>query len=350
MSATALQPPGLDSSDPRMQPLQNEVSSIEGGIDDDCRVSFKCENKFFDILIPVDSPTGSVEHTYLNRLKSPLQSGDEESAEQMFDELINFLAGLCQPIFRKFVNVSSTYPPGRQTLLAQLYPEVIGLRLITLDGTATLRIEYGPRMSIPAGFHDGGLRLPILKPSRIEILETLSGNTVFKALVEGTTVCAKVTGQGRSTKSVQREINSLQQILASEPQLHTPNILGLISFEEDSSQIVGFVMECVSPSASTQELSCIEIDTVPQARRDAWGRQISNDLARLHALGLVWGDAKPGNIIIDENKTPWIVDFGGSFTMGWVDAHLADTISGDMQGLQRILEFLRISPPKQDQV
>ncbi|EXJ82201.1 hypothetical protein A1O3_06014, partial [Capronia epimyces CBS 606.96] len=68
--------------------------------------------------------------------------------------------------------------------------------------------------------------------------------------------------------------------------------------------------------------------------------QIAQDLARLHQSGIVWGDVKPENVLIDKAAHAWLVDFGGSSTDGWVDKHLAETVEGDLQGLRRLGEFL----------
>ncbi|KAK2668010.1 hypothetical protein RAB80_017201 [Fusarium oxysporum f. sp. vasinfectum] len=52
----------------------------------------------------------------------------------------------------------------------------------------------------------------------------------------------------------------------------------------------------------------------------------------LHEEGIVWGDAKPDNVLIDKDENAWIIDFGGSYTPGWVDEDKAETFEGDYQG------------------
>jgi len=58
---------------------------------------------------------------------------------------------------------------------------------------------------------------------------------------------------------------------------------------------------------------------------------------------LVWGDAKASNIVLDKESNPWIIDFGRGSTVGWVDADLAGSVPGDIQGLRQILRFLQVS-------
>lgn len=60
----------------------------------------------------------------------------------------------------------------------------------------------------------------------------------------------------------------------------------------------------------------------------------------LHYQSIIWGDAKADNILIDTQDNAWIIDFGGSYTLGWVDAEKAGTIEGDMQGLAKIMDII----------
>jgi serine/threonine protein kinase len=76
--------------------------------------------------------------------------------------------------------------------------------------------------------------------------------------------------------------------------------------------------------------------------RQRWATQITRSLAELHKHSIIWGDAKAENILIDRNDDAWIIDFGGSYTVGWVDKEKAGTLEGDMQGLSKILEMLKL--------
>lgn len=74
--------------------------------------------------------------------------------------------------------------------------------------------------------------------------------------------------------------------------------------------------------------------------RKRWAAQISDTVKILHNHGIVWGDAKADNILIDVQNNAWVIDFGGSYTVGWVDTGLAGTPDGDLQGLSKILSIL----------
>lgn len=63
----------------------------------------------------------------------------------------------------------------------------------------------------------------------------------------------------------------------------------------------------------------------------------------LHDKGIIWGDGKADNVLIHpDSDEPWLIDFGGGTTRGWVDEHLAGTVDGDNQAVSRIFEFLKV--------
>lgn len=71
-----------------------------------------------------------------------------------------------------------------------------------------------------------------------------------------------------------------------------------------------------------------------------WSREIDEIVAKLHRTGVVWGDASPKNILLDNKDKLWLIDFGGSFTFGWVDRAYMETTEGDLQGVERIKAFI----------
>lgn len=57
-------------------------------------------------------------------------------------------------------------------------------------------------------------------------------------------------------------------------------------------------------------------------------------------MQVIWGDAKPSNVVIDLSNDAWLIDFGGGWSEGWVDEKLQNTVKGDQQGVTRTLKFL----------
>jgi len=79
---------------------------------------------------------------------------------------------------------------------------------------------------------------------------------------------------------------------------------------------------------------------VPSTLKKKWAEQIKRTVAQLHDLGIVWGDIKTENVLIDDNYDAFVLDFGGGNTVGWVDKDKHGKVEGDMQGLAKILDVL----------
>jgi serine/threonine protein kinase len=75
-------------------------------------------------------------------------------------------------------------------------------------------------------------------------------------------------------------------------------------------------------------------------RARLWVSQFQSALEYLHSQGMVWGDAKPDNILVREDGDLVLVDFAGGATDGWVDWKVMDTLDGDLQASRRIEEFI----------
>lgn len=64
--------------------------------------------------------------------------------------------------------------------------------------------------------------------------------------------------------------------------------------------------------------------------RKRWAGQVSGSLQVLHRQGIIWGDVKAENVLVDKDDNSWIIDFGGSYTPGWVDEDKAGTLEGGL--------------------
>lgn len=86
-------------------------------------------------------------------------------------------------------------------------------------------------------------------------------------------------------------------------------------------------------SKARAEQSAIEL-------RRHWAAQIGGTVQMLHDRNIIWGDVKAENVLIDMDDNAWVIDFGGSYTLGWVDKEIAGTVEGDLQGLSKIMSIL----------
>ncbi|KAF2020987.1 hypothetical protein BU24DRAFT_416667 [Aaosphaeria arxii CBS 175.79] len=114
-------------------------------------------------------------------------------------------------------------------------------------------------------------------------------------------------------------------------------LVGVVE-DEGTGRVVGLLLGYVE--CGNRTLVCAASDGKGGALREKWAGQVRRSVEELHARGIVWGDAKPENVLVDENDDAWLIDFGGGYTSGWVDKELVNTQEGDLQGLQRIEEFL----------
>ncbi|KAF1961265.1 hypothetical protein CC80DRAFT_234307 [Byssothecium circinans] len=103
------------------------------------------------------------------------------------------------------------------------------------------------------------------------------------------------------------------------------------------SELVGLLLSYIECGNTT--LSCAALQWKRTAR-DKWLMQIKHSLEGLHAREIVWGDAKPDDVLIDVRDDAYLVGFGGGYTRGWVDEELVNTREGDLQGLRRTADYL----------
>jgi hypothetical protein len=45
-------------------------------------------------------------------------------------------------------------------------------------------------------------------------------------------------------------------------------------------------------------------------------------------------------VLIEVNGDAYLIDFGGGYTEGWVKKEMANSIDGDLQGLESIKRYL----------
>ena len=145
-------------------------------------------------------------------------------------------------------------------------------------------------------------------------------------------------GQPQPTK---REISMLHKLaekgLHEHEHMRCPKLEGLVISGEDSSKIMGFLQTDIEePSPLTTKLDA----DVPQELRDRWAEEAERMKDVLHEHDMIWGDAKADNFIVDKSDNLWIIDFGGSYTEGWIDPEIKETKEGDDMGVVKITNAL----------
>ncbi|VBB80345.1 Putative protein of unknown function [Podospora comata] len=104
------------------------------------------------------------------------------------------------------------------------------------------------------------------------------------------------------------------------------------------TRLVGLLLTYIENRGTLKDLA--PWDDCTNEDRLRWSRQVHHSVECLHNAGVIWGDAKPENVLINMEGDAWLIDFGGSYTRGWVDEDKRETVEGDRQGVQRIDDWL----------
>ena len=144
---------------------------------------------------------------------------------------------------------------------------------------------------------------------------------------------------------VKREIDILSRIKQAKlyNEINVPVLEGLLAFDgaeqtpSGKKRIMGFIQTDIpDPTPLTMKLTT----EIPQEKRDVWAKEADRIKEILHKHDIIWGDAKADNFMVDKDDKLWIIDFGGSYTEGWVDKELNETEEGDDMGTDKIVNAL----------
>ena len=125
--------------------------------------------------------------------------------------------------------------------------------------------------------------------------------------------------------------------------LHSPSPSSSSSTSTPSSSssppetLLGILL---TPISTPTPLTNLLHPTTPRSLRQKWSKEATRIKSHLHANGIVWGDAKADNFLVDAHDELWIIDFGGSYTAGWVDPEACETEEGDDMGVGKIVDAL----------
>ncbi|KAJ6442405.1 hypothetical protein O9K51_05964 [Purpureocillium lavendulum] len=321
--------------------------------EDDCEFVIRTNNgrAFYCTVLPSEfRQSPQVTEQYFKCLDL-LRSGEEEIDDFYIEDALEWLSRAFEPLVLQRASSPLVLPHGRPTLSQYLFPVSYVCHLAASGDELqpfTLNVkDHGwgsPLIAFDGGFIDGlDQWTQSYDPSDVELYY----NSLDDALIKPPTR-VMVDAQDRQitcyfkrfntsfgNKYAAAELEALRRIAMANlpPDALVCRLHGIV---QTKSGVAGMLFPWINKKCV---LSKAKADQVSASLRKRWADQISYTLTQLHERGIIWGDAKADNILIDENDDAWIIDFGGSYTVGWVDTEKAGTRDGDMQGLAKIMDF-----------
>ncbi|KAI9726229.1 MAG: hypothetical protein M1834_009084 [Cirrosporium novae-zelandiae] len=357
------------------------VMEIFAGIEDDCEMSLLYHNIRFIIALkrpttnPLDNDT-SIESTLLQNLDIAASDPDELVFDRCLEDVRDLAISKCKNMMNELAPPIGQQDAGAearlQSLEEMIHPETFVLQLVTVKGELAPCLLGGRGKGCVLLHHHGlptinendgdGDDVEVVPATEITVLENLLFQKVVKVSWKNE-VCifksASVEGKSQLIREI-HVLRTLEEVRRAgdgdggenndNVRLHIPHFLGLVKSHK-SNGIIGFLEEYIPSSQnldndiintpSSSENNNTPIPSLSE-KKTKWLNQISESIFFLHKNNLVWGDAKAQNVLVDGKGEgdAWLVDFGGSWTQGWVDAEVAETVEGDLQGLRRIREVL----------
>ena len=148
-----------------------------------------------------------------------------------------------------------------------------------------------------------------------------------------------------------REITLLHKIqsLGLAKEINVPRLHALVSSHHNPAHttttstkisIMGLLLTPI-PTPLTPLTAYLTPSPLSASQRQKYADECRRIITLLHSHNIVFGDTKADNFLVDKDGKLWIIDFGGSYTEGWIDEEKGETREGDLQGLRRIVGGLR---------
>ncbi|KAH8724866.1 hypothetical protein GQ44DRAFT_617233 [Phaeosphaeriaceae sp. PMI808] len=327
------------------RPCYSVVDFLFSDHDAESELTIMCNGKRFHITLSADnfeeSPSIKERYIYYLQVAEAFEL-DGLTVDDFYDWVLEpFL-----PIFR---NVPPLVGYQKPTLQDYLFPDTMEYTL------RAVKEELIPFLNsqVQSGQLPYGVRLcqelcslwPSFHPRQVQLCDDYPEEALSRAptkvLVDGKTTCFFKAYYSGDTRSARDELSNYKSIGEArlEQHLRISRLYGLIR-DNNSGLVYGLLLSYIDCRNLT--LGCAVKPNTPSYFRQQWANQITHILKSLHEVGIIWGDVKPDNVLIDVNKDAWIIDFGGGYTEGWVERKIAGTVQGDLQGLAKILEYLRI--------
>lgn len=279
------------------------------------------------------------------RLMNSVCDEDYDIADEAEEDLHCWALGPFAPIFDQLEPAFTNQRPC--SLQDVLSPETYHYSLYVVDETLQPCLNYEvPREPRRIGVDLNNFSLcstwRVFRPAEIEFIVT-EQNDMFsrsprKVFASGTLCFLKPLDHDDQRAAI-REMNIYKRIenLGLDKKAKVPRMYGVVQDKEH--RIIGLLLSWINGQNKT--LACALGPETSSTLHVKWDQQLTKTVNCLNGAGIVWGDVKPANILIDEDEDAWIIDFGGGYTQGWVGKDQMETTAGDQAGLLKIKELLR---------
>ena len=323
--------------------------------DHDARFMVRRNGKAFHIKISpsqfVNSPM--MTKKYLSYLEV-LRSGEEVLGDIHDTDVYEWVMAPFEPLFAEL----APGPPGlpedvKITLQDHLFPDFFVFALDIVDEIPYPRrvpAKRSPHRPSFVRFDDNFLDdletwTAFYDPARITLSFKDPEDALFKppnkVLIDNSqTEC--FFKPCNSSVQIKQELEAYKMIHAAglDSQLNLCHLYGVVL--DDSDFVLGLLLTYIDNGDCplSTRIHPDEPDDPPPVIRERWVSQLEAALAGLHKAGVVWGDVKAENVLIDRDNNAWITDFGGGYTEGWVDREIAGSVQGDRVGMAKLKKFI----------
>ena len=278
------------------------------------------------------------------------QEGTEAQEQNPHTRLQKWILRPFGSIFQELAPVSNT--PKAKTVHDFYHPttyfytldieddEVIAVQLQD-EPEYLVRVErLVPRVKIPKYLSEA--KIPWFNPQDLMVLsESAEPEPLHPARVQaGDNIYFLKRVDTTEPAPCKREMQILMQLdkLGLRDKINVPKLEGLVSFGNSKTEAMGYLLTDIDQPTPLTLLLDEEVD---ERKRKRWAKEVDRTVCLLHDHDVVWGDAKADNFLVDRCDKLWIIDFGGSYTDGWVDPELNETEEGDVMGAEKIVKALR---------
>jgi len=283
---------------------------------------FEYRGILYNALLRPNVNRPGIQDELLVLLARAIENNDDDGMDEYGDECRRLIWPLIEKDYasrttQEKINLS----PSKQAVCIE--GRTIEGELRAFSHTRKLGFRTKP---IPNTFPD----IPTFSHTLVRRLDRLD-DEIFKIEHGGQMYCLKTVHSKEGGSGLQREINTLQY--CRHPYIIP--IRGVVV--NDHHEVEGMLTEFI-PNPIT--LEHVDFSCFSKEQCNTWVSQIRPAVNYLHDNRLVWGDAKPANILVRRNNDLVLVDFGGGATEEWVDSKKMNTQEGDIQALDRIEQFL----------